>query len=364
VNFDLDENQQLLEETLGRFFAKDFDLRRVREVFEALDGRDEALWKQLAEFGIFGIMVPETYGGAGLGLLDQVVVADVLGHAGCPGPFIEHVLAIVAIAFLGTVAQQERWLAPLIAGEKRGTIALADAGGGWFPDAWTMRSGNLSGEKSAVLFAADADVVVVGTSEGFALVDGGAPGVSVVDVPSLDRTRRVASLTFDGAPGELLSGSDTDRDRVIDVGLVLLAADAAGGARRCLELATDYAKTREQFGTTIGHFQAVKHQLADLAVDVLPLRPLVWYAAYAYDERMADASKFAALAKSHTTDAYVSAARRTVELHGGIGYTWECDVQFFLKRAVFDRTFLGAPAVHRERVAGFNGWVRNGTEEV
>lgn len=354
MNFDLDDNQQLLEETLLRFFATEADLDGVRDVFESDSGLDEDLWQQLAGLGLFGIAVTEDLGGSGLGLLDLVVAADVLGYNSAPGPFFEHIVAIEAISRLGSSDQRERWIPRLVEGGLRATVALCEPGERWLPEDWQMAGAELSGLKSAVLYPAGADLIVVGTRDGFVVVEGGTSGVAVIEQESLDRTRRIGSLEFDRVVGEPLAGGEVDK--VVDVALVLLAADAAGGGRRCLEMATEYAKEREQFGVTIGHFQAVKHQLADLAVDVLPLRNLVWYAAHCFDNGLPDSTKFAALAKSHATDQYARAARRTVELYGGIGYTWECDVQFFLKRSVFDRAFLGAPSVHRARVARMNGW--------
>ena len=339
----------MLEDTLTRFYNRDFDLRRVREVFESADGIDAGLWKQIADLGVFGITCSEDHGGSGLGVLDLVVVADVLGHAASPGPFLEHVVAVDAISRLGSVEQRSRLLPQLVSGERRATMAFAQPGGGKFVGP------RLTGRAANVLNASGADLVVVATLDGLALVEADSTGVSTAHTESLDRTRRIGDIDFAETPCELLPGREVSS--VLDVALILIAADAAGGARRILELTTEYVNSREQFGVTIGHFQAVKHQLADIAIDVLPLRQLVWYAAHASDNALPEAPKFAALAKSHATDQYVSAARRAVELHGGIGYTWECDVQFFLKRAIFDRTFLGSPSYHRTRVAEMNGWV-------
>ena len=141
-----------------------------------------------------------------------------------------------------------------------------------------------------------------------------------------------------------------------DAGLVLLAADAFGGAQRLLEMAVEYAKTRQQFGVTIGSFQGLKHQLANLAVEIEPARGLYWYAAHAFDHVREESERTAALAKAHLTDVYMQAARDSVEAHGGIGFTWECDVQIYFKRAMFDRAFFGTPATHRERAAALAGW--------
>ena len=158
------------------------------------------------------------------------------------------------------------------------------------------------------------------------------------------------------APAEELAGGVDAAGRVRDLALILLAADAFGGASRCVEMAVAYAQSREQFGVTIGHFQGLKHQLANLAVDVEPARALYWYAAHAYDHVPDEATRIAALAKAHVTARFMHAARDTVEAHGGYGCTWECEVQIWFKRAMFDRAFFGTPAVHRERAASLASW--------
>jgi alkylation response protein AidB-like acyl-CoA dehydrogenase len=181
-----------------------------------------------------------------------------------------------------------------------------------------------------------------------------AAGVEVEPIDSADRTRRSFEVRFDGAVAEVLE--EAAFTRVRDAGLVLLAADAFGGAWQLVEFAVEYAKTREQFGQKIGEFQAVKHQLADMAVEIEPARSLYWYAAHAFDHIPEEAEQVAATAKAHLTDRYAQVARDTVEIYGGIGLTWECEVHMWLKRALFDRAYLGTPDVHRERTAQLAGW--------
>jgi len=214
-----------------------------------------------------------------------------------------------------------------------------------------MGGHRLTGEKRYVLTGDGVDAAVVVLADGLALVDLGATSLTVTDTKVLDRTRPMISLAFDGPDHERLAGGAEAAGRVLQLGAVLIAADAYGGAARCLEMAVAYCQQREQFGTTIGHFQAIQHQLADMAVDVLPSRGMYWYAAHAMDCGLGDATGFASLAKAHITDRYLAAARRTIEIHGGIGYTWESDLHFFLRRAVFDRAYLGSPELHRQRRA-------------
>jgi len=354
MNFDLDDDQRAFEQTLLDFFQRDLPLPAVRDVMEGT-GTSDDLWKHLASFGVLGMAVAERHGGLGLELLDLAVAAETLGFVASPGPFLEHVVAALAISLGGSEAQQARWLPGLADGTVRATVALAEDGRRWLPGEWRLPGGErLAGRKRWVLNPAGADLLVVGTRGGLALVERSA--VQRVDaVEALDLTRRLAHVDLDG-PAEPLGGDGDVAGRVIDAALILLAADAAGAARRCTSMAVDYAKHREQFGVTIGHFQALKHQLADLALESEPLRGLYWYAAHAWDHVAADRAKFAALAKAHVTERAVDVGRRAIEAHGGIGYTWEADVHLFLKRALFDRAYLGSPSQHRATVAALHGW--------
>jgi alkylation response protein AidB-like acyl-CoA dehydrogenase len=202
-----------------------------------------------------------------------------------------------------------------------------------------------------------ADLYIVGIAGGgFAVVEKGAPGLSRSAVHGIDRTRPVAELRFEATPCEPLASPADTSSRVRDAGLSLLAADAFGAGWRLTQLTVDYAKARRQFGRPIAEFQAVKHQLADMATALEPTRGLFWYAAHAFDHLPDEAARAAAIAKAHITDRAVEVGRVAVELHGGLGFTWECDVQIWLKRAMFDRAFLGTPEVHRARSAELGGW--------
>src|SRR5439155_1730404 len=184
----------------------------------------------------------------------------------------------------------------------------------------------------------------------------GARGLGVTSLSGTDMTRRVAAVELDAVPATRIAAGRAAIDRARDAGLVLLAADAWGGARRCLDMTVKYALTREQFGQPIGAFQAVKHQLADLAAYLDPALSLWWYAAHAYDHIPERAERHAAIAKAHLTDLYDRATRVATELHGGIGFTWEYDLHLWFRRAVFDRAFLGEATYHRLRAADLAGW--------
>ena len=358
MNFDLSEEQEMLQETVKQFLENECPATTLREIFDGDAGFAEGLWKGMAEMGIAGLHLPEEFGGAGLEILDLAVVSEALGYMAAPGPFLGHALAGLAIATGASDAQKKEWLPKLATGDAVGTVALAEEGGGWLPDQWTLPAGEeLTGTKNHVIFGNHADVIVVGVAGGgLALVEKGASGLEIKDIEGADRTRRLTQLTFAGTPAQTLPEGAAAAIQVRDVALVLLAADAFGGASRLVEMSVEYAKTREQFGVTIGHFQALKHQLANMAVEVEPSRGLYWYAAHAMDHVQDESERTAAVAKAHITDRYMQVARDAVEAHGGIGFTWECDVQIWFKRAMFDRAYMGNPAVHRERAAQLAGW--------
>jgi len=358
VNFDLTQEQQLLQDAVAQLLQNELPISRLREVFESESGHDETLWKNLIEMGLGGLVIPGEYGGAGLELLDLALASETLAYGGAPGPFFGHSLASLAIVLAGSDEQKGRWLPRLATGDAIGSVAFAEAGSIWQPPEWQLAdASSLTGTKLNVPYAELADVFVVGVAGGgLVLVERGASGLECQAIDGVDRARRIGALVFDATPCEAMPGGHDAAPRVRDAGLVLLAADAFGSGSRLVDLCVEYAKTREQFGVTIGHFQALKHQLANMAIDMEPSRALFWYAAHAFDHVPDEAARSAAIAKAHISDNAMQVARDAVEAHGGIGFTWECDVQLWFKRAMFDRAFLGTPAVHRERQAELAGW--------
>ena len=356
MDFSLSEEQELLQETVRGFVAKECPPQKVRAIFDGDRQEGLALWKGLAEMGIAGLVVPEAHGGAGLELLELALVSEELGRGVAPVPFLGHALATLALARGGSADQRAKWLPRLAAGDARATVALAEDGSRWLPGQWSVeRSGDrIRGKKTLVPEAEGAELFVVGCRRGeLALVEAGA-GVRVVPEPTLDRGRPLATLDLDGAPGEVLAGGGAER--LIDAASVLLAADAFGAAHQLVRMTAAYVGARRQFGQPLAQFQAVKHQLANMALDVDPTRGLWWYAAHAFDHAPAEAPRAAALAKAHITDRAQQVARDAVEAHGGIGFTWECDVHLWFKRIMLDRLWLGAPELHRERFAALEGW--------
>lgn len=296
------------------------------------------LWQVLGELGVFGVALPPACGGSGLGLVELALAAESIGHEAAPGPFLSHTVAGLALPEGD----------PLLPGMASGAVRAAFVTGDIAADA-----GTLSGTAAKTLGVEDADALIVAAGDAVFRV---VPCARTVVAPfeSADRTRPLAALRFDAAPARQIDGASAQRLR--DAAAVLLAADALGGAQRCLDMTVSYVTTREQFGGPIARFQALKHQLADMALAVEPARALVWYAAYAWDAKLPDASRAASLAKAHLADRFVDVARAAIQAHGGVGYTWDYDLQIWFRRAVFDRAFMGAPSEHRERAAQLAGW--------
>jgi alkylation response protein AidB-like acyl-CoA dehydrogenase len=352
VKFHLDPEQEALQDSLARTVERACPPERRRALLEADTDYDAATWTALMDAGLGGLLIPEDFGGTALGMEAAALALEVVGRTGTPGPYLGHLLAGWAISQTDDEALKARWLPKLATGEVVGTVALD----GWTTEAWRLdaRGGRLSGEIRLVPGADQAQVIVIGVKGGLAVIEG-RDGVEAEPIDGSDPTRRLWTLKLSNAAAQSIS-SKSAAQRLVDAGLILLAADALGGAEQCLTMSVEYAKQREQFGVVIGRFQALKHQLANMALEVEPARALVWYAAYAWDLDLPDASRVAAQAKAHLADRFVSVARAAVQAHGGIGYTWEYDLQIWFKRSIYDRAFLGAPSLHRERAAALAGW--------
>jgi len=353
MHFDLTDEQKALREMLAQFFHERLGGARAIEAVRET-ALDRGLAAEIGGLELSGIMVPAALGGSGLDLLSLAVVAETTGRYCVPAPIVASALAAWLVASWGTAAQRDRWLAGLMSGEIAAAFALQEAAG-WLPESWTLQGDRIDGSKRNVEWAGDAGLLVVGLGGGtLALVDAAAEEVSVAPVDSLDRSRPMGEVTFRHAVADPLPLAATAP--LIDAMLVLYAADAIGAASAIQALAVDYARERRQFGQLIGAFQALQHQLADMSVEIEPARPLVWYAAHAWDSGRADARRTAALVKAHAGDIAVAVARGAIEAHGGIGYTWEYPAHLFLKRTMHDRAAMGGVSFHRERAAALAGW--------
>ena len=361
MDFGLSEEQILLQDTVRRFLAARCPTTRVREIMETASAHDTDLWQGLAELGVLSISVPEAHGGLGQELLDLAVVAEELGYAATPGPFLATAMATIALLHADDAAVKSTWLPKLACGEAVGAIAIGEANEEWGLDRMSTRAagGGLLGKKPLVAGAGVADVLLVAAvgeeGPGLYALETGSEGLAVQPLKTSDMTRPLYSVEMTDAPATRVGGASA-LARAYDAGLVLLAADAYGGARRCFEMTRGYVLEREQFGQKIGSFQAVKHQLADLIADLEPVMSLYWYAAHAFDRLPEKATRHAALAKAHACDVFDRVARMSTELHGGIGFTWEYDLHLWFRRAMFDRAYLGEALYQRARAAAASGW--------
>lgn len=338
MRFHLTEEQSAIQDAVRGTLAEVWPMERLHAFADGRidDGADHdpTSWQALMALGIGGLVLPEADGGAGLGLLDAALVCEVVGEAAAPGPVIGQILAALAVS--RSVNAEARAFLPAIAGGEA-VVALA------------FGSPLVACARGASLFLAD------GTDGAILLIE--REGVAIEPQAATDRSRPVSRVSFASARTHVLfTGDDPMARRLRDAALVLIAADALGGAHKVTDMSVAYAKEREQFGQPIGRFQGLKHQLAHMALDAEPARALVWYAAYAWDAELPDAPRAAAMAKAHLCDVYTSATRAAIAAHGGIGYTWEYGLNYWFRRSIANRAWLGSPTRHRARAAELAGW--------
>jgi alkylation response protein AidB-like acyl-CoA dehydrogenase len=358
--------QDELRESVRRFLADRAPLTRVRELMETEDGTDQAVWEQAAaQLGLQGLAIPQDYGGAGFTFAEQAIVLEEFGAALYGGPYLASaVLAATALLAGQDEAARRELLPPIASGETIATLAFTEDGGSWDPGTIRLsavkdgKDWRLDGHKSFVLDGRTAGLILVAaaTDAGLSLfaVDADAAGLNRITLPTLDQTRKLARLEFAGVTGALI-GSPGDAvavlDRTLDVAAIALAAEQLGGARRALEQAVEYAKIRHQFGRPIGSFQTIKHRCADLLLEVESLRSAVGYAAAAVAEDSPEIPVLASLVKAYASETYFHVAAENIQIHGGIGFTWEHDAHLYFKRAKSSELFLGDGSYHRERLA-------------
>jgi alkylation response protein AidB-like acyl-CoA dehydrogenase len=359
--FDLTDEQQAIKATAHDFLASRFKSERIREIAESENGFDESGWKEMAELGWAGLALPEEWGGQGLGIVDLAVLFEEMGYALAPSPLLSNTIVGLALAAAGSDELRNRYLRPLAAGERRGVPALIDVGAPVEPGKFTMAADPagdgiaLNGEKTLVLDAASADFFLVSTADGRRhIVEKDAEGVSVISEESIDPTRRLSSVRFENVqvgPEASLPGEALDYLPVFLRACVALAAESTGIAQRSLEMSVEYAKDRQQFGRPIGAYQAVSHRCAQMLLETENSRSAVYGAAWAADAEPDSLPLAACMAKAYASDAGWRVPDAAIQVHGGIGFTWEHDLHFFLKRGRANAAMFGDAKWHRERVA-------------
>jgi alkylation response protein AidB-like acyl-CoA dehydrogenase len=366
MNFAFSEEQEELRSSVRRFLEDKSPMSEVRRLMETTDGYDPAVWKQMGEqLGLQAIAIPEEYGGAGFGYVELTVIFEEMGAALLCAPYFSTVaLATNALLSSGDESAKKDFLPGIAAGETIATLALTEDTGRWDLDAVSLaatgKGGDwkLEGHKMFVIDGHTADLLLVAgrSAKGVSLfaVEGSAPGTTRTPLATMDQTRKQARIEFSATPARLVGedgGAGPALSRTLDLAAVALAAEQVGGAQRCLDMAVDYAKTRIQFGRPIGSFQAIKHKCADMLLEVESAKSAAYYAGWAAAEDSEELPVVASLAKSYCSEAYFHAAAENIQIHGGIGFTWEHDAHLYFKRAKSSELLLGDPSYHRELLA-------------
>jgi alkylation response protein AidB-like acyl-CoA dehydrogenase len=378
MDFALNEEQKMVQTTIRQFLESKGDLAISRRYTEGNEAVLDELWQGLGRLGYMGITISEQYGGSGLGSLTLVPILEEMGRAVIPGLYPETVtLAVPLLEAYGTEAQKKKYLPEIDSGERKITLALLEPGGEFSPldiQLEAKQKGDeyiLQGSKVLVPHGDIADTLIVPVRTGggrgedgisLLLVDCDQANVKVQTQHSIDQTRKMAMVTFEEVKisKEQLLGPENEGWPILQFGLyhlnAALCSVMVGGMEKVVEMSTEYAKTRKQFGQPIGIFQAVKHRIVDMKLDLESARSLSYYASWALENKSNDLAEAVALARSFVSEAYIRTAGSNIQNHGGMGFTWEFDCHLFLKRARSLENYLGSPEYHQEVAAAELGW--------
>lgn len=366
VNFAFTEEQDQLREFIRSFLEDKSSEEEVRRLMETEQGYDSDVWSQMAEqMGLQALIIPEENGGQGFGYVELIIVLEEMGRSLLCAPFFSSVvLGANTLIHSGDEAAKAAHLPGIASGETIATVALAEESGKWNADGIQMAasgsgdSWTLSGTKMYVLDGHIANLILVAarTDAGVSIfaVDADASGLTRESLATMDQTRKQAKLSFDNTPATLVGtdgGGWEILETVLDLAAVGLAAEQVGGAQMCLDMAVEYAKVRVQFGRPIGSFQAIKHKCADMLLEVESAKSAAYYAGWAASEMNDELPSVASLAKAYCSEAYFHAAAENIQIHGGIGFTWEHPAHLYFKRAKSSELLFGDPTYHRELLA-------------
>jgi alkylation response protein AidB-like acyl-CoA dehydrogenase len=372
MDFGFSEEQEMLRQSARQFLESECAMTYVRKMMEDDTGYSEAQWKKMAELGWMGLILPEAHGGSGLNMVDLVVVLEEMGRVVMPGPFYATViLGGLAVDLGGNDAQKKKYLPGIAAGTLRATLAQVEESGRWDAEGIELpakKDGagfSLSGTKLFVHDAHNADLLVVPArtsgsgSDGVTLflVDTKQQGVKTTLLKTMDQTRKLCEVTLQNvkvAPDAVLGAVGKGwplLDRLVDRAKVAMCAEMCGGAQKVLEMSVEYAKVREQFGKPIGSFQAIQHKCANMMVQVESAKSATYYAAWAVANDVPEAHLAACMAKAYCSDAYRFVSAEGIQIHGGIGFTWEHDMHLYFKRAKGSEVTFGDATWNRELVA-------------
>jgi alkylation response protein AidB-like acyl-CoA dehydrogenase len=366
MNFAFSDEQDELRAAVRRFLAEKSPETEVRRLMDTTEGYDPAVWSQMADqLGLQSLTIPEEFGGSGFTYVELLVVLEEMGAALLCAPFFSSVaLGANALLTSGDDEAKKSYLPGIASGETIATLAITEDNGKWDfsgiectatekGDGWSLH-----GHKMFVIDGHVADLIIVAarTAAGVSLfaVQGDAAGLTRTPLPTMDQTRKQARLEFADVPAVLIGvdgGAEAGLSKTLDLAAVALAAEQVGGAQHVLDASVDYAKTRIQFGRPIGSFQAIKHKCADMLLEVESAKSAAYYAAWAAAEDSDELPVVASLAKSYCSEAYFHSAAENIQIHGGIGFTWEHPAHLYFKRAKSSELLLGDPSYHRELLA-------------
>ncbi|MEC8986311.1 MAG: acyl-CoA dehydrogenase family protein [Actinomycetota bacterium] len=365
MNFAFSEEQETLREFVRNFLEEKSAEAAVREQMETDEGFDPDVWQQMSEqMGLQSLIVPEEFGGQGFGYVELIVVLEEMGRALLCAPFFSSVVLAANTLIHSGDETAKADLLPKIASGTIATLAFTEENGKWDESGITMQASEssngytLDGSKMYVLDGNTAEIILVAakTANGVSLfhVDAGADGLTRTSLATMDQTRKQSKLDFSGTPATLIGeegkGWDT-LSTVLDLAAVGLAAEQVGGAQMCLDMAVEYAKVRVQFGRPIGSFQAIKHKCADMLLEVESAKSAAYYAGWCAAEMNDELPSTASLAKAYCSEAYFHSAAENIQIHGGIGFTWEHPAHLYFKRAKSSELLFGDPTYHRELLA-------------
>ncbi len=366
MNFAFSDEQEQLREFVRSFLDDKSSEAAVREQMDTEQGYDPDVWNQMAEqMGLQAIAIPEEYGGQGFGFVELIVILEEMGRSLLCAPYFSSVvLAANALLLSGDESAMQTHLPGIAAGETIAALAFTEESGRWDEAGITMAATasadgwNLDGTKSYVIDGHTAGLLIVAarTDNGVSLfaVDPQSDGITRTALSTMDQTRKQAKIEFSGVSGTLIGtdgGGWAVLEQVLDLAAVALAAEQVGGAQMCLDMSVEYAKVRVQFGRPIGSFQAIKHKCADMLLEVESAKSAAYYAGWCAAEMNDELPQVASLAKSYCSEAYFHASAENIQIHGGIGFTWEHPAHLYFKRAKSSELMFGDPTYHRELLA-------------
>ncbi len=366
MNFAFSEEQEELRKSIKRFLDDKSPISEVRRLMETSDGYEKSVWEQMgSQLGLQGLAIPEEFGGSGFSYVELLVVFEELGRSLACVPYFS-TIALAANALLTTNddAAKKEYLPKIASGESIATLALSEDSGRFDEESITLRGKNngsgytLNGSKCFVIDGHIADLILVAgrTDKGVTLfaVEKGATGLETIQLSTMDQTRKQARLTFSDTPARLIGDEGAawpGLSKTLDLAAVALSAEQVGGAQVCLDTSVEYAKNRIQFGRPIGSFQAIKHKCADMLLQVESARSASYYGSWIAAEDSDELPVVACLAKAYCSEAFFHCAAENIQIHGGIGFTWEHDAHLYFKRAKSSELMLGDPSYHRELLA-------------